>query len=231
MISYTEFEGNMKRLEDRVEAAAGRAGRRFEAIRILPVTKTFPIDAVRYCQQYGVASVGENRVQEVVDKQSTFRRAVRWELIGHLQSNKVKPAISHFDCIQSVDSEKLLTKLQRAAAALGVRMPILLQVNAGEDPAKHGLDCGLVDATVAAALQCDNLELRGLMTIAPLSEDVRVARATFSRLRNIQESINSQFGLSLKELSMGMSGDLEVAIEEGSTCIRVGSALFGERPQ
>jgi pyridoxal phosphate enzyme (YggS family) len=229
MIKYADFENNMRQLEERVAVAAGRVGRNPDEIRILPVTKTFPIDAVLYCKKYGIGAVGENRVQEVVDKQGDAKELVTWELIGHLQSNKVKPALNHFDLIQSVDSEKLLMKLQRAAAALDKSVPILLQVNAGDDPAKYGLDRALVDATVAAAIQCDNLELRGFMTIAPLSEDPKVARSTFSRLRSILESVNQQFSLNLNELSMGMSGDMEVAIEEGATCIRVGSALFGAR--
>ncbi len=230
MIVYENFVENADNLKNRVEKAADRSGREGSEIRILPVTKTFPIDAVKYCIRYGFQAVGENRVQEVVDKQGDLRNQIRWELIGHLQSNKVKPTLSHFDAIQSVDSVKLLEKLQRACASTHQKIHISLQVNAGNDPAKHGFDPDLVDAAVEAALKCDHLHLDGFMTIAPLSENPAIARKTFSNLRCILERINREFGLKMKELSMGMTSDLESAIEEGSTCIRVGTALFGHRP-
>lgn len=230
MIAYEEFVKNVEVLKSRLQNAADRSGRDVEHIRILPVTKTFPIDAVEYCLRYGFKAVGENRVQEVVQKQGDYRSKIGWELIGHLQSNKVKPTLQHFDVVQSVDSTKLLEKLQRACADVERELPILLQVNAGNDPAKYGIDLDLVDAAVEQTLKCDLLKLEGLMTIAPLSEDPAVARKTFSNLRRTLERINREFGLKLDQLSMGMTGDLEHAVEEGSTCIRVGTALFGERP-
>lgn len=230
MIAYEKFQENADRLQKRVQNAAERSGRNVSEIRILPVTKTFPIDAVHYCIRYGFRAVGENRVQEVVDKQGELRHSLRWELIGHLQSNKVNPTLDHFDSVQSVDSVKLMEKLQRAAVSRHQTLDILLQVNAGNDPAKHGFDPDLVDAAIEQALKCDQLKLRGLMTIAPLSDDPSIARRTFSNLRRILERINREFGLSMRELSMGMTDDLEIAIEEGSTCIRVGTALFGDRP-
>jgi PLP dependent protein len=229
MIPYATFKENASLLRMRVDRAAERCGRDGTAIRILPVTKTFPANAVAYCLEHGFAAVGENRVQEVVEKQGSLRERIRWELIGHLQSNKVKLALEHFDAVQSVDSVKLLEKLQRGCEAMGRDVEILLQVNAGYDPAKHGFEPELLHSAVGEALKCDRLRLKGLMTIAPLCDDPAVARTTFSNLRRLLDRVNRDFGLAMAELSMGMSDDLEIAVEEGSTCVRVGSALFGVR--
>ena len=152
MIAYEEFVANADELKMRLELAADRSGRDGANIRILPVTKTFPIDAVEYCIRYGFQAVGENRVQEVAEKQGSLRDRVKWELIGHLQSNKIKPALDHFDAIQSVDSSKLLEKLQRACADRERVLDVLLQVNAGNDPAKFGARsraCGCCGGTNA----------------------------------------------------------------------------------
>lgn len=229
MIPYEAFRKNVEFLTQRVREAAQRCDRPVEQIRILPVTKNFPPDAIEYCLKSGFMAVGENRVQETIYKQGEFRHRLQWELIGHLQSNKVKPAIEHFDVVQSVDSSKLLEKLQRACQSQEKELDILLQINAGRDPAKFGIDPDLVDAAVELALKCDHLRLKGFMTIAPLSADHSVARRTFANLRSLLERTNREFGLALRELSMGMTDDLEIAIEEGSTCIRVGTALFGTR--
>lgn len=229
MIQYETFRKNVEFLTQRVREAAQRSDRPIEQIRILPVTKNFPPDAIEYCLKSGFMAVGENRVQETICKQGEFRHRIQWELIGHLQTNKVKPAIEHFDVVQSVDSSKLLEKLQRACQSQEKKLDILLQINAGRDPAKFGIDPDLVDAAVELALKCDHHRLKGFMTIAPLSADDSVARRTFANLRGLLERTNREFGLALRELSMGMTDDLEIAIEEGSTCIRVGTALFGTR--
>ena len=230
MIEYQDFISNVEALQNRISELAERAARDPKSIRILPVTKTFPIDAVAYCIRAGFSAVGENRVQEVVEKQGDLRDKIRWELIGHLQSNKVRPALEHFDSVQSVDSVKLLEKLQRIACDRQQKVDILLQFNTGQDPNKHGMDEDLADAAVEYALKCDHLDLKGFMTIAPLTDDPTVARRTFARLRQLLERINRDFGIDMKELSMGMTDDLDSAIMEGSTCIRVGTALFGSRP-
>lgn len=230
MIEYQDFRINAETLQERIIDSVQRSGRSSaDSVKVLPVTKTFPIQAVEFCIQYGFEAVGENRVQEVVEKQGHYRDKIRWELIGHLQSNKVRPAIEFFDGIQSIDSTKLMGKLERIVATEDRVMDVLLQFNAGNDPHKHGLEVDLADAAVEYALKCEHLRLKGFMTIASLSDDPSVARRTFSRLRELMERINRDFGLSLGELSMGMSGDLDSAIMEGSTCIRVGSALFGKR--
>jgi pyridoxal phosphate enzyme (YggS family) len=155
--------------------------------------------------------------------------SLRWELIGHLQSNKARLAATHFDRIQSVDSEKLLNALNRAAGELGKQLPVLLQINAGNDPAKFGVDPAEAPRLLEFALTLPHLRVDGLMTIAPLSENAEVAQRTFANLREIRDTLATRFGISLHELSMGMSGDLDAAIAQGSTIVRVGSALYGPR--
>jgi pyridoxal phosphate enzyme (YggS family) len=154
---------------------------------------------------------------------------VRWELIGHLQSNKAKLAVEHFGRIQSVDSEKLLNVLDRAAGELGRKLPVLLQINAGNDPAKFGTEPADAPRLLELALTKAHLQVEGLMTIAPLSGDPAVARRTFARLRTIRDQLAARSGVPLRELSMGMSGDLDAALAEGSTLVRIGSALYGPR--
>ena len=168
-------------------------------------------------------------VQEGVEKRAQTAAALRWELIGHLQSNKTRLAVAHFDRVQSVDSEKLLTVLNRAAGELGRKMPVLLQINAGNDPAKFGTEPADAPRLLEAALSLPHLQVDGLMTIAPLSNDPAVARQTFANLRRIRDELAARCGTPLRELSMGMSGDFDPAIAEGSTLIRVGSALYGPR--
>lgn len=230
MIEYQDFILNAEALKHRISNSAERSGKSPKSIRVLPVTKTFPIEAVEFCMKSGFEAVGENRVQEVLEKQGNFRDKIHWELIGHLQSNKVKAAVEHFDCIQSVDSSRLMDKLQRYAGDQRRNLDIMLQFNTGNDPNKHGMDPALADSAVEYALKCDHLRLKGFMTIAPLSDNPSVARHAFARLRELLEQINRNFGLKMRELSMGMTGDLDYAIMEGSTCIRVGTALFGPRP-
>jgi pyridoxal phosphate enzyme (YggS family) len=168
-------------------------------------------------------------VQEAVDKMAQCRAANRWELIGHLQSNKARLAATHFARIQSVDSPKLLLHLDRAAGELGRRLPVLLQINAGHDPNKFGAGPADAPRLLEAALARPHLQIGGLMTIAPLSDDPDVARRTFASLRELRDQLAGQFAVPLPELSMGMTADLDAAIAEGSTLVRVGTALFGAR--
>jgi pyridoxal phosphate enzyme (YggS family) len=186
---------------------------------------------VEFAGREGLQAVGENRVQEAAEKKARCGDLkVGWELIGSLQTNKARLAVQVFDRIQSVDRPKLVAALQRHCEEQGkVRFPVLLQVNAGNDPAKHGADPQDVDTLLDAALAAPALDVEGLMTIAPLSDDPDVARRTFRRLREIRDGLEARRGIRLPELSMGMTSDLEIAIEEGSTLVRVGTALFGER--
>lgn len=230
MVTYAEFEARALALRARVSTACAAAGRDPTAVRILPVTKTHPADAAAFSARLGFPAVGENRVQEAAAKRALAPAALRWELIGHLQSNKAKLAVATFDRIQSVDSPELATRLGRFAAEQGKVLPVLLQVNSGDDPAKFGCDLADAPRLLDAALAAPALRVEGLMAIAPLSEDPAVARRAFDRLRECRDTLALRGGLALPELSMGMSGDLEAAVAAGSTCLRVGSALFGERP-
>jgi len=212
-----------------MKAACIRAGRPAAEVRLLAVTKTHPAAAAEYAARYGLRAVGENRVQEGMEKRAQCTEPLAWELIGHLQSNKAKLAVAHFDRVQSVDSEKLLRVLAQAAEAQSKTLPVLLQINAGNDPAKFGAEPADAPRLLELALTLPALRVEGLMTIAPLSEDRDVARRTFANLRTIRDALAAQFGVALPELSMGMSGDLAEAIAEGSTLVRVGTALFGQR--
>lgn len=233
MITYEEFAERADRVRAEMAEAARRAGRIPESVSLLPVTKTLPATAAEYVVRYGLPAVGENRVQEAAAKRPLVKGPLRWELIGHLQSNKAKLATSHFDRVQSVDSEKLLAQLDRAAGESGKILPVLLQINAGNDPAKFGLEPDVAAQVLEIALGKKNLRVEGLMTIAPLcsspTENVVAAQRTFANLRVIRDRLATGFGVALAELSMGMSGDLSVAIAEGSTLVRVGTALFGPR--
>jgi pyridoxal phosphate enzyme (YggS family) len=233
--AYADFPVRLAAVRARVAAACRAAGRDPAEVEILPVTKTHPPAAAEAAAHAGLRAVGENRVQEGAAKRAACAApALAWELIGHLQSNKAALAAAHFDRVQSVDSEKLIARLDRAAAELGKRLPVLLQVNAGHDPAKFGADPGDAPRLLEAALACQHLRVDGLMTAAPLgatpAETAAHAARTFANLRALRDSLAARAGVPLRELSMGMSGDLEAAIAAGSTLVRVGTALFGGRP-
>lgn len=228
-IDYETFRLRADALLDRIANICGVVGRLPGTVVLMPVTKTHPIAAADYAARYGFKVVGENRVQEAIDKRSQTEILIRWELIGHLQSNKARLAAAHFDRVQSVDTEKLLNHLDRAAGERGKILPILLQINAGNDPAKFGAEPTDAPRLLEVALSRPNLRVDGLMTIAPLSDAPAVARRTFANLRTIRDDLAVRFGAPLPELSMGMTGDLEAAIAEGSTMVRVGSALYGAR--
>ena len=236
LISYEEFARRADAIRTQIAAACATAGRHSHEVELLAVTKTHPALAADYAARYGLRGVGENRVQEAQDKRpqtAPTSGALRWELIGHLQSNKSKLAAQHFDRVQSVDSEKLLLHLDRAAAELGKTLPILLQINAGNDPAKFGADLADAPRLVAAALAKKNLRVDGLMTIAPLGttpdETTAHAQRTFANLRQLRDDLAARLGLPFRELSMGMTGDLALAVAAGSTLVRVGTALYGAR--
>ncbi|MBL9189195.1 MAG: YggS family pyridoxal phosphate-dependent enzyme [Opitutaceae bacterium] len=236
MIAYEEFARRADALRAQIAAACTAAGRDPATVELLAVTKTHPAGAVDHAARYGLRGVGENRVQEGVEKRAQIAASsasVRWELIGHLQSNKAKLAARHFHRVQSVDSAKLLTHLDRAAAETGKTLPVLLQINAGDDPAKFGADLAAAPALLETALAQKNLRVDGLMTIAPLGatpgETAAHAERTFANLRTLRDDLAARFGSPLRELSMGMTGDLTIAIAAGSTMVRVGTALFGVR--
>jgi len=213
---------NAREVEARIAAACRRAGRSPDEVTLVAVTKTFPAEAVDAAIGAGIANVGENRVQEARDKQPIVAGKVRWHLIGHLQSNKAKDAVRLFDMIQSVDSIDLAEKLARAAEAAGTPREILLQVNIGREPQKSGIDPRDMAQAVKRMAAYPSLRLRGLMAIPPAGEPDETRRF-FRELRAMRDAEG------MEQLSMGMSEDYEVAIEEGSTMVRVGRAIFGSR--
>jgi len=227
--TYEEFCSRADAVRAQIAAACARAGRDPREVALLAVTKTHPPAAAEYAARYGLRAVGENRVQEGVEKRAQTSAPVEWELIGHLQSNKARLAAAHFDRVQSVDSEKLARHLDRAAAELGQTLRVLLQINAGRDPAKFGAELEDAPRLLEAALAQPHLRVEGLMTIAPLSPDPEVARRTFVALRELRDRLAAQTGAPLPELSMGMTGDLADAVAAGSTLVRVGTALYGSR--
>ena len=232
-IAYQEFALRTAAVRARIDEACRAAGRNPAEVELMAVTKNHPTAAVEYAAQSGLRSVGENRVQEGVEKRAQVTAAIRWELIGHLQSNKAKLAAAHFDRIQSVDREKLLDQLDRAAGETGRPLPILLQINAGNDPAKFGADLADAPRLLETALARKSLRVDGLMTIAPLGSDAATtaehATRTFNNLRRLRDDLAARFGTPLRELSMGMTGDLDLAIAAGSTLVRIGTALYGAR--
>ena len=229
MLSYEQFAENLEKLRERIKGACDACGRDCSEVRILPVTKNHPADAASYALRAGLAAVGENRVQEAESKVSLVDSNLQWELIGHLQSNKAKRAVELFSRIESVDSVHLAKKLDSHAGEIAKTQRILLQVNAGADPAKFGASLDDAKKLFEELLKFEHLKIEGLMTIAPLDEDLNVARKTFANLRNLRDSLRDEFKLPLGELSMGMSDDLECAVEEGATLVRVGTFLYGQR--
>jgi pyridoxal phosphate enzyme (YggS family) len=200
-------------------------------VTLLAVSKTIPPDRLRDAVAAGLDLLGENRVQEGMAKAPEVPGA-RWHLVGPLQANKVRKAIAVFECIEAVDSVALAARLDRLAGELrpGGRYPVLLQVNVDDDPAKAGFQPTALEASIGELVVLDHLEIRGLMTIGRLMPEPEQARTTFRRLRALSERLRATGAPIGGELSMGMTDDFEIAVEEGATIVRVGRALFGERP-
>ena len=227
---------NLERVRARIAAAARRVGRKPEDIALMAVSKTFPADAIREAYSAGQLLFGENYVQEFAAKRDALRDLAdaHFHLIGHLQSNKAAKAAQLFSAIDSVDSLALARKLNAALAGRNERLPVLLEINVGAEESKSGipLDSPELDALLSAALELNHLEICGLMVIPPLTEDPAASRPFFRVARDLRDRIAGRRapGIRMDVLSMGMSHDFEVAIEEGSTCVRVGTAIFGARP-
>lgn len=220
---------NAAPVRSRIAAAAARAGRSPDDVRIVAVTKGQPLDRAREAVAAGLLELGENRVQEALGKQAAWPDApVRWHLLGHLQRNKVKLVVGRFALIHSLDSVRLADALDAAAAAAGVVQDVLLEVNVEREPQKTGALPDEAPLLLAHAAQLPHLAVCGLMTIAPFTENVDVQRRTFRELRLLRDSLATA-DLELGVLSMGMSGDFEIAVEEGATMVRLGTVLFGER--
>ncbi len=224
------FETRLTVIRERVAQACARAGRNTETVNILPVSKTYGPDQIREAAACGLTTFGENKVQEAKQKISLCPGHLAWHLVGHLQTNKVKDAVRLFVIIHSVDSLKLLSAIEAAGAITGRVMPVFLEVNVSGESSKFGLAPDDVPAILHAANDMQRVEVAGLMTIPPAAEDPEHARPYFRRLRELRDSWRQATGFVLDELSMGMSHDFEVAIEEGATWIRLGTVLFGSRP-
>ena len=213
----------------RIRAAAARAGRDAGEITLIGVTKTVAPGAIREAVDLGLGHLGENRVQEAQAKVAVLGRIARWHMIGHLQSNKAARAVELFDEVQSVDRAGLATELARRARERGVRLPVLLEVNVSGEATKFGVAPVDLPALAEVVRGLPELELRGLMTVGRPVAAAEAARADFARLRELRDACARRVGAPLAELSMGMSQDFEVAIEEGATAVRVGTAIFGPR--
>jgi PLP dependent protein len=226
---------NIAEVRQRLAAAARRAGRRPEEIALMAVTKTHPPERIREAHAAGLRLFGENRVQEFAGKAPTLADLsdAEWHMIGHLQTNKAGKAAELFVGVDSVDSVKLAEKLDAAARSLDRKLAVLIEINVGGESAKSGVapDSRELEDLLLAAPRFEALEFRGLMTVPPFSDDPTEARPYFRKLGDLRDSIAKRElpSISMDALSMGMSHDFEVAIEEGSTCIRVGTAIFGER--
>jgi len=228
---------NIAEVRQRIAAAAHRVGRDPEKIVLMAVSKTFPTERIREAYIGGLRIFGENRVQEFSGKAAALRdlHDAEWHMIGHLQSNKAAAAAEAFAAIDSLDSLKLAEKLNASAARLGKTLGVLIEINVGGETAKSGLspDSDEVEELLSAAPRLERLEFRGLMTVPPFTEDAREVRPYFRKLRALRDQLAAQHfpAVFMDVLSMGMSHDFEVAIEEGSTCVRVGTAIFGARPK
>ena len=226
---------NIVRVREQIAAAARRAARNPEEIMLMGVSKTFPIERIREAYAAGLRVFGENRVQEFAAKADALRdlHDAEWHLIGHLQTNKAGKAAELFDAVDSVDSVRIAEKLNASAESAGKKLSVLIEINVGGEQAKSGLapSSDELEQILRGAPRWGNLKIHGLMTVPPYTEDPEGSRAYFRQLRQIRDSIAARDlpQVNMVVLSMGMSHDFEVAIEEGATCVRVGTAIFGER--
>ncbi len=227
-----ELPSILEEVHAKIAAACARSGRDPAEVEIIAVTKTHGPETVREAWESGLSIVGENKVQEASWKKAASVAGPAWHLIGHLQGNKVRAALGIFDFIHSVDSVKLAARIEAVAAETGALPRILLEVNVSGEKSKNGMK----EAEVEPALKfigenCPRITVEGLMTMAPFSENAEDARPVFRRLRLLRDQMEEKLHIRLPRLSMGMSNDYEVAVEEGATWIRLGTVLFGERPK
>ncbi len=222
---------NLKKVNDRIASAAKRAGRDPSSVALVAVTKTVDVEGVREAVAAGALILGENRVQEARAKIEAISPIARWHLIGHLQTNKAKYAVRLFQLIHSVDTIELAREIDKQAAKFGKVQDVLIEVNIAGEASKAGMVVKEAPSLVREAAKLKHIAIQGLMTMPPYSDDPEESRPYFCVLRELSQSITKENipNVSMKELSMGMSGDFEVAIEEGATMVRVGTAIFGER--
>ncbi|PJA96781.1 MAG: YggS family pyridoxal phosphate-dependent enzyme [Ignavibacteriales bacterium CG_4_9_14_3_um_filter_34_10] len=220
---------NIHILEERISSACLSAKRNRNEVKLIAVSKTYPVSEIENAFKFGLVDFGENRAQELNQKSELFDGAVNWHFIGHLQTNKVKYVIKPAEYIHSVESKKLADEINLQAEKIGKIQKILLEFNASDEESKYGLknEYDLFELAEYCKGK-SNIKLAGLMTMAPFTDDQKIIRQTFSKVRELKEKMNNE-GFELNELSMGMTNDFEIAIEEGSTMLRIGTAIFGDR--
>lgn len=229
----TNLSDILKTVNADIAAACAKARRNVGDVEIVAVTKTHGPEVVREAWEAGLGIIGENKVQEAAWKQPMAVSGPDWHLIGHLQKNKVRPALELFSTFHSIDSIALIDRIQTIAEEIGARPRILLEVNMSGERSKDGMRPGDVPSAVERALGCSNITLEGFMTMAPFTphEKIEETRPVFAGLRELRDTMEEEFGIGLPRLSMGMSNDYRIAVEEGATWIRLGTVLFGDRPK
>jgi pyridoxal phosphate enzyme (YggS family) len=227
----TQIISNINAIKQKIVAAAQRAGRDPLSIKLMAVTKTVPPERILKAIEAGLTMLGENYVQEAKDKIAAIGDHAQWHMIGHLQTNKAKYAVKLFDCVHSVDRLELAQELDKRAGQIKRKLNVLIEVNVSKEESKSGTEKTQALELVRQVAHFPNLAVRGLMTMAPYSDNPENSRPYFKALRDLRDDINRAniAGISMEELSMGMTDDFEVAIEEGATIIRIGRAIFGKR--
>lgn len=224
-----QIHENLLFVHSKIAEAASRTGRHPADVELVAVTKTFPVEVIREAVEAGHRLFGENRVQELLSKQPDLPASLRWHLIGHLQSNKVRKVLPAVEAIHSVDSLELAQDINRVAAEVGQFPKIYLEVNVAAEASKHGFSPKQLECVLEDLLRLDRLEIEGLMCVPPVSAEPEDSRKHFIFLREFRDRLEKLAGIPFPKLSMGMSGDYGIAVEEGATVVRVGSAIFGKR--
>jgi len=228
MVSIAE---NLERVREQITQAAAKAGRPVNEIELVAITKTHPAEKVREAVEAGHTVFGESRIQEARAKIPELPSNLHWHFVGHLQKNKIRHALRLFELFHGVDSLALAQEMNRIAAEEGMHPRILLEINVAEEGSKFGFKPESLRAEMESLLTLPRLSIEGLMCIPPLADEAGASRKYFVQLRELRDSLEKEFGLTLPHLSMGMTNDFPVAVEEGATLVRVGTAIFGERPR
>lgn len=227
---FEYVEDNVRKVKEKINIAAKSSGRNIDEITLVAVSKRFPVDAIKAAVKYGITDIGESRIQESESKIGELGNIARWHLIGHLQTNKAKKAVPLFDLIQSLDSLKLAGELNQNAEKFDKKVDCLLEINSSGEKTKFGFESSQTLSEMEKIMRLKNIRLRGLMTIGPLSPDKEILRRAFAQTKKLFYKCRDMASESFTILSMGMSSDFDIAIEEGSNMIRVGTAIFGQRP-
>ena len=225
----SQISDNLINIHSRIQDAAHRVGRQVSDVRLVAVSKTYPPAVIQEAWNAGQHVFGENRVQDALPKIAELPAEAKWHFIGHLQSNKIRKALPAFTLIHGVDNLELAQQISRIAVEMGLTANILLEINVSGEATKFGFFPADLRENLEGLLCLPNIRINGLMTMAPYSEDPETARPVFSKLRILRDELAAKTGQALRELSMGMSGDFEVGIEEGATIVRIGSSIFGHR--